>query len=117
MSNPSFDNIMNKVKEATRQAADQTNKAARVAKLKMTMMSLQTEKLRHFQTIGQKAFTLFSENKSIDGSLLQSKVMEELKQIERIDAKILEMENEISTSQHSGQIVEIKDVTDETGKE
>lgn len=96
MSSSSFDNLFNKVKGATRQAADQTNRAARQAKLKMTIMSLQSEKLRHFQIIGMATFTLYAERKKIDGDILQGKIQEELRQVERIDQKIAELEAEIN---------------------
>lgn len=110
MAAPGFDNIFNKMKEVTKQAANETNKAAKAAKLKMTVMSLNTEKTRHLQTVGQRTYTLFAENQSIDGKLLQEKVMEELKQIERIEERIKELEAEIADLQ-TGQHVNVTDVT------
>ncbi len=110
MSN--FENLMNKVKGVTKQAAEQTGRAAKAAKLKISAMSLANEKTGHLQTIGQRCYTLFAENKQIDGSLLQTKVMEELKQIERIEEKIRELELEISELQSSSQHVDVTDVTD-----
>jgi hypothetical protein len=81
MSGKGFDNIFDKMKEVTKNAASETNKAARSAKLKMTVISLNSEKSRHLQTIGQRTFTLYAENRSIDGRLLQEKVLEELNQV------------------------------------
>jgi hypothetical protein len=109
MSN--FENIMNKAKGVAKQAAEQTGRAAKAAKLKMTAMSLANEKTTHLQTIGQRCYTLFSENKAIDGALLQGKIMEELNQIERIEVKIHELEAEISEIQAGGQHVDVTDVT------
>lgn len=106
MSGKGFDNIFDKMKEVTKNAASETNKAARSAKLKMTVISLNSEKSRHLQTIGQRTFTLYAENQSIDGRLLQEKVMEELNQVERIEEKIKELEAEIA-AQH----INITDVT------
>ncbi len=110
MSN--FENLMNKVKGVTKQAAEQTGRAAKAAKLKMSAMSLTNEKTGHLQTIGQRCYTLFSENHHIDGALLQGKIMEELKQIERIEVKIHELEAEISELQSNTQHVDVTDVTD-----
>ena len=103
MSSSSFDNLFNKVKGATRQAADQTNRAARHAKLKMTIMSLQSEKLRHFQMIGMATFMFYAEKKKIDGDILQGKIQEELRQVERIDQKIAELEAEINAPSEQNQ--------------
>ena len=111
-----LDNIFNRVKEATKQAADQTNRAAKAAKLKMNVMSLTAEKTQHLQTIGQRTYTLFVENSTIDGRVLQEKIQEELTQIERIDGRIRELEAEIADIQANTQHVDITDVTAE-GKE
>ncbi len=108
-----LDNIFNKVKEATKQAADQTNRAAKAAKLKMNVMSLTSEKTQHLQTIGQRTYTLFVENSTIDGRVLQEKIQEELTQIARIDGRIRELEAEIADIQANTQHVDITDVTAE----
>jgi len=111
MPNSGFDNIFNKVKGVTKQAAEQTGRAAKAAKLKMAAMSLTTEKTGHLQTIGQRCYTLFTENQNIDGALLQAKIAEELKQIERIETKIRELETEINELQANSQHVDVTDVT------
>lgn len=110
MAGPGFDNIFNKMKEVTKQAATETNKAAKAAKLKMTVMSLNTEKNRHLQTIGQRTYTLYVENQSIDGRLLQEKTLEELHQIDRIEERIKELEAEIADIQ-AAQHINVTDVT------
>ena len=112
MPNSSFDNIFNKVKGVTKQAAEQTGRAAKAAKLKMSAMSLTSEKTGHLQTIGQRCYTLYSENQHIDGAVLQAKITEELKQIERIEVRIRELEGEIADLQSSTQHVDVTDVTD-----
>ena len=106
-----FDDIMKKVKGVTKQAAEQTGRAAKAAKLKMSAMSLSTEKTNHLQTIGQRCYTLYQENQNIDGALLMSKIAEELKQIDRIEAKIRELDGEINDLQASSQHVDVTDVT------
>lgn len=111
-----LDNIFNKVKEATKQAADQTNRAAKAAKLKMTVMSLTSEKTQHLQTIGQRTFTLYVENSTIDGRVLQEKINEELSQITRIDTRIRELEAEIADIQSNAQHVDITDVTSKSDR-
>lgn len=111
-----LDNIFNKVKEATKQAADQTNRAAKAAKLKMTVMSLTSEKTQHLQTIGQRTFTLYIENSAIDGRVLQEKISEELNQISRIDTRIRELEAEIADIQSNAQHVDITDVTSKSDR-
>jgi hypothetical protein len=112
MPNSNFENIMNKVKSGAKQAAEQTGRAAKAAKLKMSAMSLTNEKTGHLQTIGQRCYTLFTENQHIDGAVLQGKITEELNQIERIEVKIRELEAEISHLQSSTQHVDVTDVTD-----
>jgi hypothetical protein len=116
MSNSGFENIFNKVKGVTKQAAEQTGRAAKAAKLKMSAMSLSNEKTGHLQTIGQRCYTLFTENQQIDGALLQGKIAEELKQIERIEVKIRELESEIADLQSNTQHVDVTDVTDPESK-
>ncbi|MBP9094485.1 hypothetical protein KBI23_25930, partial [bacterium] len=54
--------------------------------------------------------TLFFENSTIDGKVLQEKIQEELTQIDRIGARIAELEAEIADIQ-SGQHVDIADIT------
>ena len=112
-----FDNLFNKVKSATRQAADQTSRAAKVAKLKMNVVTLNSEKNKHLQTIGLRVYTLYSENNAIDGNVLKDKVRDEISQIDRIDEKIRELESEISDLQSHTQHVDVADVTDEDESE
>jgi hypothetical protein len=111
MPNSNFENIMNKVKGVTKQAAQQTGRAAKAAKLKMSAMSLTNEKTGHLQTIGQRCYTLYTENQHIDGAVLQGKITEELNQIGRIEVKIRELESEISDLQANTQHVDVTDVT------
>ena len=109
-----FDNIFDKVKSVTKQAADQTGKYAKIAKLKTNVMTLNSEKGRHLSTIGLRAYTLFAENSKIDGVVLHEKVRDEIAQIERIEARIREIEAEVADLQAAaGQHVDVTDVTEE----
>jgi hypothetical protein len=114
---PPFENFLDKVKSATKQAADQTGKAAKVYKLKMNVVSLNSEKNKHLQTIGLRVFTLYNENNAIDGNVLKEKVKDEFSQIARIDEKIKELESEISDIQANTQHVDVTDVTDDEEEE
>jgi hypothetical protein len=108
---PNFDNIFNKVKTVTKKAADGAGKQAKVAKLKMNTMTLQTEKSRHLQTIGARTYSIYLEKHELDGQSLFEQIKEEFDQVERIDRKILEIEEQIAEIQAAH--VEVSDVTEE----
>lgn len=107
---PAFDNLFNKVKAVTKDAADKTNKAAKIAKLKMNIMTLQTEKSRHLNTIGVRAYALFGEQRNLDG--FYDRVKDELSQIERTEHRVKEIEAEITELQ--SHTVDVNDVTEDT---
>ncbi|MCC6978430.1 MAG: hypothetical protein IT343_08915 [Candidatus Melainabacteria bacterium] len=109
---PSFDNFFSKVKDAAKDAADKTGKQAKIAKLRINIKTLDMEKNRHFQTIGLRTFILWTESRSLDG--LVDRVHDELTQIERAEARIKELEEEISEI-HAGS-VDVSDVTEEEGE-
>lgn len=113
MSAPSFENFLNKFKQSTKQAADQMGRAAKIAKLRMDLMTLTGERVRHLQTIGTKTFSLFCDTSTLDGGALLDRVRNELVQIQRIDVRMKELEVEIADLQAMIQHVEIKDITDE----
>ncbi len=114
MSPPTFDNIINKFKSSTKQAADQMGKAAKIAKLKMDVMTLGGERTRHFQTIGERTYKLFIESNTLDGSALRDRVQSEFKEIERIEARIRELENQIADLQAVVQHADVSDVAEAT---
>jgi hypothetical protein len=117
MAPPGFDNLFNKVKSATKHAADSTARQAKIAKLKMNLMTIQTEKSRHLQTIGIRTYEMYLRTKKLDGDGLLEQVRDELGQMSRIDAKIKELEEEIAQIQASAASVEVSDVTDENEKD
>lgn len=114
MSAPSFENFLNKFKQSTKQAADQMGRAAKIAKLRMDLMTLTGERVRHLQTIGTKTFALFCDTSTLDGGALLDRVRNELVQIQRIDVRMKELEVEIADLQAMIQHVEVKDITDES---
>lgn len=118
---PSFDNIINKFKSSTKQAADQMQRAAKVARLKMDIMTLNGEKTRHLQTIGERTFALYTESNNIDGHALLERVRHEFTQIQRLDTKLTEIDTEIAELQAAiaqpADITEAEEVTDVTDTE
>lgn len=114
-----FDNIFDKVKSAAGKVADQTNRAAKLGKLKMNVVTLNSEKNKHLQAIGLRVYTLLEENSAIDGNVIKEKIKDEMSSIERIDDRIKEIEEEIADLQTNSQHVDVDDVTgdDETADE
>ena len=92
---PSFDNIINKFKASTKQAADQMGKAAKIARLKMDIMTLSGEKNKRLQSIGDITYELYRQRKQLDGTVLLERVKDEFSQIERIEDRTREIEAEI----------------------
>lgn len=118
-----FDNIFDKVKSAAGKVADQTNRAAKLGKLKMNVVTLNSEKNKHLQAIGLRVYTLLEENSAIDGNVIKEKIKDEMSSIERIDDRIKQIEEEIADLQTNSQHVDVDDVTgddeadDEEGEE
>lgn len=106
---PGFDNIINKFKSGTKQAADQMQRAAKVAKLKMDIVALKGDRGKHMQTVGERAFGLFKESNNLDGAVLIERVRHDFNQIERIDGRIKDMENQIEELQALGTSADIVD--------
>lgn len=111
MSGPSFNDFINKFKERSKQAADQMGKAAKIAKLKMDIMTLTGERGRYLQYVGNKAYTLFCETHGLNEEALLDRVRGDLTHIERIDQRMAEIEEQVKDLQAIIQNVEITDVT------
>jgi len=111
MTAPDFGSLFDKVKSATKHAADQTSKLARIAKLKANVLSLNSEKERHLKTIGIRAVIMFSDEKSTDGEELKNRVRDELAQIQRINERIQELNDQITNLQAAAPDVDVTDVT------
>lgn len=110
-----FDNLISKFKQSTKQAADQMGKATKIARLKMDIMTLAGEKTRYLQTIGERTYELFTESSELDGAALKEKIRNELNQIERIEGRVRDLENQIADLQAMVQEGETApDVTDAT---
>jgi len=112
MSPSAFDNFLQKVKSATKQAADTTAKQAKIAKFRMNLMTLTTEKSRYLQTIGIRVYSMYIQSKKLDQGNLLEQVKDDLGNIERIDARIEEIEENIAELQSKEAELEVKDVTE-----
>ncbi len=91
--------FFDKVKSYTKQAADQTGRAAKVAKIKMNMVSLNSEKDKHLKAIGQQVFSMVSESGGLDPEALRVNCRDNVMQIQQLNEKIQELENEIAAIQ------------------
>lgn len=111
MSPNSLDNMISKFKSSTKQAADQMQRAAKIAKLKMDIMTLCGEKSRHLQVVGEKVYQLFSETSTLDGPTLLERVRQDFNQIDRVEGRTRELESQIADLQA---VVPEADVTDAT---
>lgn len=91
--------FFDKVKSYTKQAADQTGRAAKAAKIKMNMVSLNSEKDKHLKAIGQQVFSMVSESGGLDPEALRVNCRDNVMQIQQLNEKIQELENEIAAIQ------------------
>ena len=114
-----FDNIINKFKSSTKQAADQMQRAAKVAKLKMDILALNGDRQKHLQAIGDRTFSLYKETNGIDGNILIERVRQDITQIERLDGRIKDMQNQVEELQAGAgaDIVDASDVMDVSEEE
>jgi hypothetical protein len=111
MTPSTFENIFNKVKSVTKQAANTTAKQAKLAKYRLNLMTLQTEKGRFLQTIGIQVHSMYSRTKTLDPDILLEQITTELGNIERIDRKSSEIEEQIAELQARDLNVEVRDIT------
>lgn len=105
--------FFDKVKSYTKQAADQTGRAAKIAKIKMNMVSLNSEKDRHLKAIGQNVFSMVSETGGLDPEALRVACRDNVMQINQLNEKIQELENEIAAIQAGSTDSEVGDGEDE----
>lgn len=94
-----FGNLFDKFKSSTKQAADQMKVAGKIAGLKVERSTQKAERERLLKEIGSKTFSIFSKTKSLDSQTLEEEIINELRHIERIDKRMLEIEDEISALQ------------------
>jgi hypothetical protein len=113
MTPPYFGNLIGKMKSGAKQAADQTQKLARVAKLKTNVYSLNSEKSKLLSTIGIRTYIFLAEENATDGVVLKDRVKDEIAQIQRIETRISELNSEITELQSHAQ-VDVEDITDHT---
>jgi hypothetical protein len=107
----SFDNIINKFKESTKQAADQMGRATKIARLKMDVRILMGERTRNFEAVGERAYQLYQESGTLDGTVLRERVRNEFTQIERLDGRLRDIESQIADLQAvAGEVADATDV-------
>lgn len=99
MTSSPFGNIFDKLKSTTKQAADQMKLAGRIAGLKVERSTQKAERERLLKEIGSKTFSVFSKNRTLDKTALEEELTNELHHIERIDKRLLEIEDEIGELQ------------------
>ncbi len=99
MTSSPFGNIFDKLKSSTKQAADQMKLAGRIAGLKVERSTQKAERERLLKEIGSKTFSVFSKNRTLDKTALEEELTNELHHIERIDKRLLEIEDEIAELQ------------------
>lgn len=111
---PDFNHLFNKVKNVTKQAADQTGRFARVAKLKANVLSLNAEKNRQFNAIGHRTYIFFTQENGEDGKLLKDRIQDEIAQINQIDTMITELNEQVTQIQDApfAGNADIKDITE-----
>ncbi len=120
MTSSPFGNIFDKLKSSTKQAADQMKIAGKIAGLKVERSTQKAERERLLKEIGSKTFSIFTKHKNLDSQTLEEEIINELRHIERIDKRMLEIEEEIGNLQQeilkSGgkvEIVEAEDVNED----
>jgi hypothetical protein len=99
--------FFDKVKSYTKQAADQTSRAAKIAKIKMNMVSLNSEKDRNLKSIGLNVFTMVSSTGGLDPEALRLACRDNVMQINQLNEKIQELENEIAGIQAASTDTEV----------
>ncbi len=66
MADNNLGNLFSKVKAATKQAADATAKHAKLARLRINLMTLHSERNRYLQNIGSQLFSFYKQGKKFD---------------------------------------------------
>lgn len=107
-----FGNIFDKLKSSTKQAADQMKLAGRIAGLKVERSTQKAERERLLKEIGSKTFSIYSKTKSLDPATLEEEIINELNHIDRIDKRMVEIEEEIAQIQSEILHTEGKEVVD-----
>lgn len=118
MTSSPFGNLFDKFKSSTKQAADQMKLAGKIAGLKVERTTQKAERERLLKEIGSKTFSIYSKTQSLEPEALEEEILNELRHIERIDKRMVEIEEEIATLQKelmpgAGKDVVEADVVDE----
>ncbi len=80
-----FEGFLEKFVSGTKQARDQMNRAAHIAKLRMELLSINQEKNRFNQMVGDKVYGIYAANNGIiDSNQLLESIGQELAQLSQI---------------------------------
>lgn len=87
--------FLEKVGAALESVAKETEKAARIGKLKLDKLTLERERDRLFTRMGKKAYRLMEEGKEVGSEVPEiARFREEIENTEKyIEVKVVEIEN------------------------
>jgi Fe2+ transport system protein B len=99
MPNNPFENIFSKVKSGTKTAAVQMARAGKIAKLKVEIASQKADRERLIKTIGTKIYSIYCKEQRLVEQVMTDEVTSELSQVQRIEAYMKELEQQVSQLQ------------------
>jgi len=99
MEENNLGNIFNKVKAATKRAADATSRQAKLTGLRIKLMTLHSQRNQHLQNIGTWLFSFYKQGKKFDQSLLVVELKDEIANIEQIDRQTEAIEAQIQAQE------------------
>ena len=103
--------IFNKVKEVTKRAADATARQAKLARLRISLMTVHSSKSQHLQNIGSWVFSFYKQGKQFDHSVITMELKDEIAAIEELDRQAEAIEAQIQAKEEDAVDVEFKDIT------
>jgi hypothetical protein len=111
MTENDINSIFNKVKAVTQRAADATARQAKLARLRISLMTLHSGRNQHLQNIGSWLFSFHKQDKKFDQSVFTEELKSEIAAIEEIDRQVEAIEAQIQAQQQEKDTVEVKDTT------
>jgi len=110
MTDKNIGDIFNKVKAVTKLAADATTKQAKLAGLRIRIMTLHAEKNQHLQNIGSWIYSGHKQGKEFDQSTFSIDLKNDIEAIDGIDRQVEAIEAQIQ-AQEEADSVSVKDIT------
>lgn len=97
MTPPSpFDKFVDKFKTGTKVAGQQAKLVGRITGLGVEKQTQKTERDRLLKEIGTKTYGVFKKSKAMDSAQLMEEIVSELNHLERIEARLEEIDVEIA---------------------